>query len=263
MPLHAELHGDPDAPPARKLVLVHGFTQTRRSWDRLLPRLANGRGVVTVDTPGHGRSGAEAVNLVDGARLLGEAGGEAAYVGYSMGARLALHLALSRPGHVRRLVLVGGTAGIDDEVERRARRESDEALARGLEREGLDAFLSRWLASPLFATLPEDAAGLEHRLENTVPGLATSLRLMGTGAQEPVWDRLCELRMPALMVVGERDEKFTALAHRMAAAWGAQARVSFVGDAGHACHLERPDEFCDLVIPFLDEAAADHTPSSQ
>lgn len=263
MPLHAELHGREDAPPERKLVLVHGFTQTRRSWDRLLPRLASDRRVVTVDAPGHGRSSTEAVNMIDGARLLADTGGEAVYLGYSMGARLALHLALTRPDRVRRLVLVGATAGIDDDGERRARRAADEALAKDLEREGLEAFLDRWLASPLFATLPPDAAGREDRRENTASGLAASLRRMGTGAQEPVWHRLSELRMPALMVAGERDQKFTELAHRMAAAWGGEARVSVVGDAGHACHLERPDEFCDLVIPFLDEPDGDHMLSAQ
>ena len=250
MPLHADEHGDPSHP---KVVLVHGFTQTRRSWQPLLPRLASGRHVVAVDAPAHGRSGNIRADLVEGAGLLGDRGGRAAYVGYSMGGRLTLHLALQRPELVERVVLVGATGGLDREDERAARRTGDEALARDLERDGLDAFLERWLANPLFATLPKEAAAVEDRRENTVEGLADSLRRTGTGSQRPLWDDLRELRMPALLVVGERDEKFTGLAHRLADAWGGPARVTVIEGAGHACHLERPDAFLDAVEPFLDE----------
>jgi 2-succinyl-6-hydroxy-2,4-cyclohexadiene-1-carboxylate synthase len=249
--LHADVHGSPAN--GSRVVLVHGFTQTRRSWAPLLPRLEAAHEVVAVDAPAHGRSAAHRTDLVAGARLLGEAGGEAAYVGYSMGGRLALHLALDQPHLVRRLVLVGATAGLDTEEERAQRRAADEALAAGLERDGLDAFLERWLANPLFATLPKDAAGVEDRKENTVEGLAASLRLTGTGTQEPLWPRLGGAAMPVLLVVGERDEKFTALAHRLAAGWGGPAEVAVIAGAGHACHLERPDAFLDAVLPFLAE----------
>jgi 2-succinyl-6-hydroxy-2,4-cyclohexadiene-1-carboxylate synthase len=102
---------------------------------------------------------------------------------------------------------------------------------------------------------------VEERRANTVAGLAASLRLMGTGTQQPLWTRLRELTMPALLVVGEHDEKFTALAHRMAAAWGAgAAKVAVIEGAGHAAHLERPDAFLDTVTPFLDDG--DHRNAS-
>jgi 2-succinyl-6-hydroxy-2,4-cyclohexadiene-1-carboxylate synthase len=234
-------------------VLVHGFTQTRRSWMPLLPRLAAGHEVLAVDAPAHGRSAHHRVDLDEGAALLATTGGDAAYVGYSMGGRLTLHLALQRPDLVRRVVLVGATGGLDTDDERSARRSADEGLAVDLERDGLEAFLERWLANPLFASLPRDAAAIQDRLENTVEGLAASLRLCGTGAQRPLWDHLDALTMPALLVAGERDEKFTALAHRLAAGWGGPARVAVVAGAGHACHLERPDAFLDVVLPFLDE----------
>lgn len=259
MPLHADEHGDPAHP---KVVLVHGFTQTRRSWQPLLPRLAARHHVVAVDAPAHGRSAAHRTDLVDGATLLGETGGRAAYVGYSMGGRLTLHLALQQPDLVERVVLVGATGGLDTEDERTARRAADEALASDLERDGLDAFLARWLANPLFATLPRDAAAVEDRKENSVDGLADSLRRTGTGTQRPLWDDLGQLRMPALLVAGERDEKFTALAHRLADAWGGAARVELIEGAGHACHLERPDSFLDAVEPFLDEGQRTESPAA-
>ena len=94
-------------------------------------------------------------------------------------------------------MLIGATAGPRQRAaERIERQASDELLAEELERDGLDAFLSRWLGQPLFATLPEDSAGLDARRRNTVAGLAASLRMMGTGAQDPLWDRLAEIRVP-------------------------------------------------------------------
>lgn len=257
--LHADRHGPAGAP---RVVLVHGFTQTRRSWAPLLPRLTAHHEVLAVDAPAHGRSAGHRTDLVEGAKLLGEVGERAAYVGYSMGGRLALHLAVQQPELVERLVLVGATAGLDSDDEREQRRVADESLAADLERDGLDAFLERWLANPLFATLPADAAGVEDRKENTVDGLAASLRLTGTGTQRPLWDDLGRLTMPVLLVVGEHDEKFTALARRMQAAWGGEADVAVLTGAGHACHLERPEAFLDAVVPFLHRTTASPAASS-
>jgi len=234
-----------------RLVLVHGFTQTRRSWGPVARDLARHHEVVRVDAPGHGRSAAQTVDMVEGARLLGEAGGTATYVGYSMGARLCLHLALARPERVSALVLLGATAGIADPDQRRARRRQDEDLALELERVGVERFVRRWLARPLFAGLDEAAAGIEARLENTVAGLAASLRLAGTGAQESLWPRLGELTMPVLVVAGQRDLVFAARAEEMAAAIGPNAEVALVPGAGHAAHSEAPEAFVALVRGFV------------
>jgi 2-succinyl-6-hydroxy-2,4-cyclohexadiene-1-carboxylate synthase len=246
MALHAERRGR-----GPRLVLVHGFTQTGRSWGPIVDALATDHEVVTVDAPGHGGSTEVAVDLVDGARLLLEAGGAATYLGYSMGARLCLHAALTDPGLVSGLVLLGGTAGIEDPQERAARREQDRETAARLRRDGLEAFLDWWLAQPLFATLDAASAGRSDRLENTVEGLASSLELAGTGSQAPLWDRLAELAMPVLTIAGARDERFTALAQRMAAAIGPNAATATVPDAGHAAHLERPDAFVAELRAWL------------
>ncbi len=126
------------------------------------------------------------------------------------------------------------------------------ALAADLERDGLAPFLARWLALPLFAGLPPEAAGLEDRRANAVAGLASSLRLAGTATIEPPWwDHLGRLAMPVLVLAGEHDAKFAALGARLAAAIGANASFATVPGAGHAAHLERPDAFLALVEPFL------------
>jgi pimeloyl-ACP methyl ester carboxylesterase len=143
-----------------------------------------------------------------------------------------------------------GTAGIDDDEERAARRAADGVLADRLEDIGTDAFLDEWLAQPLFAGLPADGRGARSR---DAAGLAWSLRLAGTGTQEPLWDRLGELAMPVLVVAGERDEKFRTLGARLVEGIGANAELAVVADAGHAAHLERPDGFLAAVRPWLDD----------
>jgi 2-succinyl-6-hydroxy-2,4-cyclohexadiene-1-carboxylate synthase len=248
--LHRLAEGGPDEP----VVLAHGFTQTLASWDPTAAWLAARHRVVRVDLPGHGGSAAVRAGFSEAAALLGEAGGAGAYVGYSLGGRLCLRLALDRPDLVRALVLIGASPGIADPSERAARRASDEALAARLERDGLEAFLERWLAQPLFATLPPERVGLKARLANTPAGLAASLRLHGTGTQEPLWVRLGSLRPPALLVAGALDGRFVGLATRMAAAIGPGARIALVPEAGHAAHLERPDEAARLIEAFLADA---------
>jgi 2-succinyl-6-hydroxy-2,4-cyclohexadiene-1-carboxylate synthase len=251
MPLHRVVDGG----AGERVVLVHGFTQTLAAMEPLARPLRERHEVVRVDLPGHGGSAAIRVGFAEAAALLGRAGGHAAYLGYSLGGRLCLRLALDRPDLVRALVLVGASPGLDDPAERAARRASDDALAAELERIGLERFLDRWLAQPLFATLPLERAGRADRLANTTQGLAASLRLHGTGAQEPLWDRLAGLRPPARLLAGAADAKFAALAERMAATIGSSARVALIPGAGHAAHLERPDEVAALVRDFLNAAA--------
>jgi 2-succinyl-6-hydroxy-2,4-cyclohexadiene-1-carboxylate synthase len=236
-----------------RVVLLHGFTQGPGSWDNLAERLAGEHDVVTPSLPGHGGAGAVTGTFEEQAAALAEAVGPppAVWVGYSMGGRFALRVALERPDLVERLVLLGATAGLADATERAARCRRDETLASGLERKGLDQFLTGWLNQALFKRLPPEAAGMEERRRNTVEGLASALRRLGTGAQEPLWDRLGELRMPVLLMAGEHDSTFSALAFRLTAGIGENAGVSFVPGAGHAAHLERPDAFATILERFL------------
>jgi 2-succinyl-6-hydroxy-2,4-cyclohexadiene-1-carboxylate synthase len=237
-----------------RVVLVHGFTQTLAAWAPVAERLARRWEVVRVDLPGHGGSGEVRAGFAEAAALVGAAGGTGVYVGYSLGGRLCLRLALDRPDLVRGLVLVGASPGIADPAARAERRTADEALAGQVEREGVAAFLDRWLAGPLFATLPETAAGRADRLANRPEGLAFALRRLGTGVQEPLWGRLPGLVPPVLLVAGALDAKFTGIARDMAAVIGPRARVELVPGAGHAVHLERPDALAALVEDFVDQA---------
>jgi 2-succinyl-6-hydroxy-2,4-cyclohexadiene-1-carboxylate synthase len=234
-----------------RLVLLHGFTQTRRSWATVAAALGDRFEIVTVDAPGHGASGDVRLDLPATADAIAQQVGPATYVGYSMGGRLALHLAVARPDLVERLVLVSASPGLASDVERAERRAADDRLADEIERDGVDSFLERWLALPLFARLPPDAAGVDDRRANTSAGLASSLRLAGTGAQNPLWDHLAALTMPVLLVVGEHDTKFRAIAADMATSISG-ATVEVIAGAGHVVHLEQPAAFVDALRRWFD-----------
>jgi 2-succinyl-6-hydroxy-2,4-cyclohexadiene-1-carboxylate synthase len=173
--------------------------------------------------------------------------GPGTYVGYSQGGRLCLQLALDRPDVVQRLVLVSASPGIAADEDRASRLAADERLAEEIERDGVDAFLERWLAQPLFATLGRDQSGIEsRRARNTVEHLTYQLRVLGQGVQPSNWERLGELRIPVLLVVGALDGKYVDIAHRMADLIP-DARVEVIDGAGHACQLERPEIVAHLL----------------
>jgi len=238
----------------RRLVFLHGFTQTHHHWHTCAHMLAKEIGgdpaLVFVDLPGHGLSGNDRLTIEQAAPQLVTLAGRGTFICYSMGARFALAAACAGAPEVERLVLIGGTAGLADPVERDARAASDEAKARDLEQIGVAAFVAEWLAQPMFAGLTVTAADRRHRMRNTVEGLASSLRLAGTGAQEQLWDALAGVAIPVLVLAGERDSKFTEIGQRMA---GAIPNASFatIPNAGHAAHAEQPEAAATLISGWL------------
>ena len=227
-----------------RLVLLHGFTQTRQSWRRTVAALGGRYRAVAPDLPGHGQAAERRPASFAGcaAYVRALAGEPCVLAGYSMGGRIALHTALAGPGLVDRLVLIGASPGLADPGEREARRRAAEGLADRIEAIGVTAFAEEWGAQPLFAGQEERVAAAAHadRLRNTPQGLAAALRGLGAGVMTPLWDRLPDLAIPVTLVVGERDERFFAIAERMAAAIP-DARLEVVPGAGHAVPLERPD----------------------
>jgi 2-succinyl-6-hydroxy-2,4-cyclohexadiene-1-carboxylate synthase len=236
-----------------RVVLVHGFTQTGRSWARVegrLRRLRPDLEIVTPDLAGHGRHADVATDLWGAAAMIGDLAGSATYVGYSLGGRVVLHLALARPEVVTSMALVGATPGIVDDDERSRRVAADLALADRIEAIGVDAFVDEWLAQPIFATLDPSHADRAGRSGQSASGLAASLRQCGAGAQSPLWDRLAEITVPTLVVAGDLDTKFTEIGRAMA---GAMPDATFTGiaDAGHSVPLEQPDRLAEVLAGWL------------
>lgn len=242
--------GDDDD-PRTPLTLLHGFTQSGQSWLPIVERMPDRR-FILVNAPGHRRSEQFRTDLTATGDLIADVMDHGVLVGYSMGARMALHTVLQHPSKVSALVLVSGTPGIEDDTERAQRRAADNALADHIESTPLEQFIDEWLANPMFAGLTEDQRDVRDRLMNTPAGLASSLRMAGTGTQIPLWDRLHEITCPVLIVCGEKDEKFTEIGRRMHGAI-LGSRLVVVPGAGHTVHLEKPDEFARLLESWLSE----------
>lgn len=258
--LHATREGK--GPP---LLLLHGFTGSTESWAPLREAIVERFTTIAVDLPGHGRSTSPAdparyalPRLVEDLSSVLDALGleRTSLLGYSLGGRAALRFALARPERVAALVIESASPGIAKPAERAARVVADAARADRIEREGITAFVDDWERLPLWtsqAALPLEARSRlrAQRLGNDRRGLANSLRGAGAGLDVPVLGPLGALQVPTLLVAGALDGQYAELARHMARAIPG-ARLAIVPDAGHAVHLERPDEFAALVLRFLD-----------
>jgi 2-succinyl-6-hydroxy-2,4-cyclohexadiene-1-carboxylate synthase len=251
----------------RPLLLLHGFTGSCRNWDEIRPSLRRLARVITIDLIGHGRSAApsdparytldcasrDLVALLDNLQL-----SKASVVGYSMGGRVALRLAVDAPDRVETLILESASPGIADTSERANRLESDTQLAERILAQGVAAFVQTWETQPLLQ--PAQHVSLERRrrqhalrLANSPRGLANSLLGMGAGRQTPLWDRLPALAMPLHLIVGRNDARYVEIARRMASLLP-HAFLHEVEEAGHTVHLDAPEEFARIVTSALNTA---------
>ena len=263
--LWADVAGD--GPP---VVLLHGFTGMAGTWRRFTEATEGRFTTIAFDQIGHGRSDAPAAldrygmeravdDLVAAVRALGHE--RAAWMGYSMGGRTALNVIARHPHAVGALVLEGASPGLATAEEREARIATDERLARMAEDDGIETFVDYWQSIPLWEsqqhtlTEAQRQALRTQRLEQRPGGLANSLRGQGTGSQPYLGDRLAAIDVPVLLTAGRLDTRYVQAAEQMARSIP-DARVQFIDDAGHAAHLERPDEFHALVLGFLDEVWA-------
>jgi 2-succinyl-6-hydroxy-2,4-cyclohexadiene-1-carboxylate synthase len=255
------------------VTLLHGFTQSGRSWRELISKMPDGRQWIVPDLRGHGETqiAHDTPCSMDGClsdleRLWDHLSIERTHlVGYSMGGRLALHVAVHRPRRVLSLLTIGAHAGLDEDA-REGRRRGDESLAERIEHDGIEAFVHYWGGLPLFAALerrgPAYVAQVHaERLQNHVAGLACSLRGMGAGVMEPLWDELQSVTVPCTFVAGQLDHGYVASARRLAAAVP-NGRVEIVLRAGHAVHQERPDAFAHVLAAHLAAATTGVSASS-
>ena len=246
------------------VVLLHGFGGTHRAWDGVIERLPPERyRPLALDLPGHGENadvrgvGGEAISFAGCVeQVLARSPERFTLCGYSLGGRVALHVALAAPERVSRLVVsVSTTAGIEDAAERAGRSASDRRLAGELEDVPFEEFIERWRTQPLFAGDPPevDALAREDQRRNRPDALAAVLRDIGTGEMESLWGRLAELTMPAIVLAGDRDEKFQALGRRMVGLLP-DAQMAVVS-GGHDLALENPGAVAQALQRIDSQAA--------
>ena len=218
---------------------------------------------VSIDLPGHGESIGEsqacAMEYVATALIeLVDTFDAASFsmVGYSMGGRIALYVSSIYAMRVDALVLESASPGLKTEAERAARREQDERWAQILENEGLAAFIDAWYEQPLFASLASRPELIERvkvrRSMNDPRALARALRGFSAGRQTPLWDEWKGNHIPALVVAGELDAKYCAIAREMEQACST-CRAAIIPCAGHNVHEEAPNEYNSAIHAFLSE----------
>jgi 2-succinyl-6-hydroxy-2,4-cyclohexadiene-1-carboxylate synthase len=255
--LHAEVHGTGRAP---WLVFLHGFLGDGNDWDEIMRVLALRFSCLCVDLPGHGASRIEgpcgAADVLDAlAALLDERRIErCTLLGYSMGGRAALSLAAYAPDRVERLVLESTSPGIRSPEERDARRASDASWSGMLDSGDIATFIERWYAQPLFETSHRDPARfaelVQRRTRQDPRQLAMGLQSMGPGIWPSAWDAWQALSMPILLLAGEHDARYVALAREMQAA-RASTRVRIIPNCGHNVHWEDPPAYTAAIATFL------------
>ena len=248
------------------VTLLHGFTLSGRNWRELIAKTPARWMWIAPDLRGHGdtRTAPRAPCTMEACtsdlRMLWDHLGieRSHLVGYSMGGRLALHVAVRLPERVRSLLTISSHAGLDEQA-RAGRRQGDEALAERIERYGVEPFVNYWQAQPLFAGLERRGAAYAAqvralRLANRPDGLAASLRGMGAGAMEPLWDDLGGITIPCTFVAGEDDPVYTTAARRLAGAVPG-ARLEVVERSGHAVHMQRPAPMARILAAHLRRSA--------
>lgn len=232
-------------------------------WREFVTALEKRSLCIAVDLPGHGASLSltPKTYTIEGAaraviHTLDELEAERpVIVGYSMGGRLALYLALRYPERCAGLFLESASPGLESAEERAARRAADEERAKRLEGAGFEAFLEDWYRQPLFASMARDEKLLRRiigsRRRNDPGELARSLRGMGTGSQPSLWGELERLGVPTLAVAGGLDAKYVRVSSRMArlSPW---IESAVVPETGHTVHAEATAAYVSLLERFLD-----------
>lgn len=273
---HVRRWGDPADIP---LLALHGFMQTGAAWAPVAKYLAHGHCAYAIDLTGHGQSDAprdpqaytidaqvallaafiQQVMLPANAAAVEAAGTGRAQihvhvVGYSMGGRIALELALQHPELVYTLVLESAGLGPADDEARAALAERATKWATDLREQGIEAFVDAWEQLPLFASQKRlsqevrDAVRAE-RLANDAEAMALAVE---NGGQHTMQDnrtnreRLSFAWTPVLYICGTRDDKYLAIAEDLVH-MGLDTKALM---GGHNVHLEQPDAFGRALEDF-------------
>ncbi|MGK9476253.1 2-succinyl-6-hydroxy-2,4-cyclohexadiene-1-carboxylate synthase [Melioribacter sp. OK-6-Me] len=244
------------------ILFIHGFTGSSNDWKFLMNRLHPSYFPIAIDLVGHGKSDSPddpnfytCSTIVKHIDVLMKYLGYDHFIlcGYSMGGRAALSYALKYPGNLLALILESSSAGIEDYNEKKDRVEHDFLLAEKIKSNGIDTFLEFWFDQPLFENLKK-LKNFEQikneRKKNNVIGLSNSLMGFSNGLMPSYWSKLKDINFPVLLISGSLDYKYTEISLRM----NKMIRNSIhktVEGAGHNVHLEKPEDFVNLLNTYL------------
>lgn len=257
-----------------RILWLHGLFGSAEAWAPVLER-APELGGQAWELPGHGHSQAwsqaegglqEAAAALAVALMEAEGPQPWCVVGYSLGARMAMHLALVAPGLVGALCLLAGDPGL--EVEAKAERwRQDQAWATRLNEEGWEAFAKAWEALPLFAGLGRLTPSERERWRAMRGGGVGGTRPLGEAMlafsparQASLWPELPRIQAPTWWVAGAEDAKYAALVPRAAAHQGPQAQAQLLPGLTHALPIEGPAAVAAIVRQALGSVSIGRQP---
>ncbi len=239
--LHYETHGE-----GYPVVFVHGYGATLDSWRFQVEAFSRTHQFIIFDLLGHGKSGtpvsadeysSDAV-VADIFQLLDGMGIQKAVIGgHSMGAYIAMRCQSTHPERVSGLIVIGGGPGFHTAARREAWNRVWVTYAEVLEKEGLQAFTTKF---------PWLVRGTGH----SPTGLANTARIMIRQDDSRVIDGLARIRVPTLVVIGERD-KYNLRPVQYIAKAVTHARHEIIPGAGHAASEDNPEGFNAAVLDFL------------
>ncbi len=245
------------------ICFLHGFLGSASDWESVAAQMSSNFATLCIDLPGHGKTTLDPLHpkwfrMPDLAyaivALINALGYQQAYlVGYSMGGRLALYLAIHYSAVFKKCVLESSSPGLKTVAEQHARIKHDSTLAKELQTNDFSKFLEKWYNQPLFRSLknlPTFNKLFNARLKNNPHELALSLLEMGTGAQPSLWERLNDCSSSILALAGEYDAKFRAIGEEMSLKSDA-VEFEMISKAGHLIHLENQSEFINCLNQFF------------
>ncbi|KAL2484725.1 Protein PHYLLO [Abeliophyllum distichum] len=254
------------------VVFLHGFLGTGDDWIPIMKALSSSLRCIAIDLPGHG--GSKLLDFSQGQSLPMDVvvnmlckvlhdltPGKVVLVGYSMGARISLYMALKRSNKVEGAVIISGSPGLTDPDARTSRRAKDDFRACTLVSNGLEFFLDTWYSEELWSSLrshPHFKQILANRSQHDdLHTLAKVLSDLSIGRQQSLWGDLKNCTSPILLIVGERDIKFKKIAREMYSKMNDETRntdcppIIEIPNSGHAVHLENPLPVIAAVSQFL------------
>ncbi len=252
-------------PLKQSILFLHGFSGCSNDWSKIFSLLGSEFQLIAIDLPGFGKSGKPRTDKFYRTEFLIRLIDEILYdlqltgvilVGYSMGGRLALNFGLRHPQKVKALILESSSPGIKNKAEQQSRIESDAELISFININSLHDFFTFWQNLSLFATqknLPKKKQQViltDKIKSNSKIGLIKSLENFGQGKMESLWDDLSKLKIPTLLLSGAFDTKYASIQRQMGKLLPNSSH-KIIESAGHNLHLEKPEDFVNLLREFL------------